>query len=139
MDPPIRATRPPPSRRALFQTSTSTRRNHPSTSVVRPDTATTVFPPAMCDELVERDEKGQFKVNAPSTMYKHLAMGANREAEEEIEQENQIIDLYGKQDAHWDPAAVEEEIKGAVKSSLRRKVASLQEDRWMFEGGAEKR
>lgn len=38
----------------------------------------------MSDELVERDEKGQYKVNAPSTMYKHLAMGANREAEEEI-------------------------------------------------------
>lgn len=55
------------------------------------------------------------------------------------EQENQIIDLYRKPNAHWDPAAVEEEIKGAVKSSLRRKVASLQEDRWMFEGGAEKR
>jgi hypothetical protein len=35
--------------------------------------------------------------------------------------------------------AVEEEIKGALKSSARRKVASLQEDRWMFEGGGEKR
>jgi hypothetical protein len=34
---------------------------------------------------------------------------------------------------------VEEEIKGALKSSMKRKVGSLQEDRWMFEGGGEKR
>jgi hypothetical protein len=37
----------------------------------------------MEDELVERDEKGQFKVNAPSTMYKHLNMGMGRETDEE--------------------------------------------------------
>jgi hypothetical protein len=37
----------------------------------------------MEDELVERDEKGQFSVNAPSTMYKQLAMGVGREADEE--------------------------------------------------------
>jgi hypothetical protein len=47
--------------------------------------------------------------------------------------------LYGKQNAHWDPKAVEEEIKAALKSSARKNVASLEEDRWMFEGGAEKR
>jgi hypothetical protein len=55
------------------------------------------------------------------------------------EQENQTIELYGKQNAHWDPKAVEEEIKAALKSSARKNVASLEEDRWMFEGGAEKR
>lgn len=48
------------------------------------------------------------------------------------EQENQMIDLYGKQNAHWDPVAVEEEIKVALKSSLRKKTASVEEDRWMF-------
>jgi hypothetical protein len=47
--------------------------------------------------------------------------------------------LYGKQNAHWDPKAVEEEIKAALKSSAKKNVASLEEDRWMFEGGAEKR
>jgi hypothetical protein len=50
-----------------------------------------------------------------------------------------MIDLYGKQNAHWDPVAVEEEIKGALKSSLRRKVAGAQEDKWMFEGDGEKK
>jgi hypothetical protein len=49
-----------------------------------------------------------------------------------------MIDLYGKQNAHWDPAAVEEEIKGALKSSLKKKVASIQDDKWMFEGDGKK-
>jgi hypothetical protein len=70
MDPSIRAARPPPSRRALFHAST---RRQPPTSVVRPDTATTIFQQPMDDELVERDEKGQYIVTAPSSMYKHLA------------------------------------------------------------------
>jgi hypothetical protein len=34
---------------------------------------------------------------------------------------------------------VEAEIKAALKSSLQKKVASIEDDRWMFEGGAEKR
>jgi hypothetical protein len=42
--------------------------------------------------------------------------------------------LYGKPNAHWDAAAAEEEIKAALKSSLRKKVASLEDDKWMFEG-----
>lgn len=45
-----------------------------------------------------------------------------------------MIDLYGKSNAHWDAAAIEEEIKIALKSSLRKKVASLEEDKWMFQG-----
>ena len=45
-----------------------------------------------------------------------------------------MIDLYGKPNAHWDAAAIEEEIKIALKSSLRKKVASLEEDKWMFQG-----
>jgi hypothetical protein len=78
MDPSNRATRPPPSRRALFHAST---RRPTAPSVVRPDTAT-LYPQTMDDELVERDEKGEYKVNAPSSMYKHLAQ--MREADEEI-------------------------------------------------------
>ncbi|KAH7087659.1 hypothetical protein FB567DRAFT_525449 [Paraphoma chrysanthemicola] len=126
----IRPVRPPPtSRRALFHPST---RRQPPTSVVRPDTAT-IFQQPMEDELVERNEKGEYKVDAPNTSYKHL-VAMSREADEETEQENQMIELYGKQNAHWDPAAVEEEIKGALKSSLKKKTASIEDDRWMFEG-----
>jgi hypothetical protein len=49
-----------------------------------------------------------------------------------------MIELYGKQSAHWEAAAVEE-IKGVLKSSARKKVAGLQEDRWMFEREGEKK
>jgi hypothetical protein len=76
MDPSNRATRPPPSRRAFFHAST---RRPAAPSVVRPDTAN-LFPQTMDDELVERDEKGQYKVT--SSMYKHLAQ--TRETDEEI-------------------------------------------------------
>lgn len=48
-----------------------------------------------------------------------------------------MIDLYGKENAHWDPAAVEEEIGAALKSSLRKKTAGVEDDRWMFEGEGE--
>lgn len=56
-----------------------------------------------------------------------------------IEHENAVIDMYGKPNPAWDQAAVEEEIKSAIKSSLSKKVASLQEDRWMFERSKEQR
>lgn len=76
MNPSIRAARPPPSRRALFQ---STRRQ-PPTSVVRPDTAT-IFQQPMDDEIVERDDKGQYIVTAPSSTYKQMVH--MREGDEE--------------------------------------------------------
>ena len=45
-----------------------------------------------------------------------------------------MIELYGQNNAHWDKQAVEVEIKAALKSSLTKKVASLEDDKWMFEG-----
>lgn len=48
-----------------------------------------------------------------------------------------MIELYGQQNAHWDKEAVEVEIKAALKSSLAKKIASLEDDRWMFEGDAD--
>ena len=53
------------------------------------------------------------------------------------EQEEQIINLYGKQNPQWDAVAFEEEMKAALKSNLRRKVASLEEDKWMFQAESE--
>lgn len=80
---PNRAIRPPPgTRRGLFHAPS--RRGQAQPSVIRPDTATTIFSHStMEDELVERDDKGGYKVNTPSTMYKHLAMGMRGEGEEE--------------------------------------------------------
>lgn len=45
-----------------------------------------------------------------------------------------MIELYGQQNPHLDKAAVEAEVKAALKSSLTKKVASLDDDKWMFEG-----
>lgn len=56
-----------------------------------------------------------------------------------IEHENHIIELYSKKNAHWGQEAVEAEVKPALKSSLAKKVASLEDDRWMFEGESDGR
>ena len=50
-----------------------------------------------------------------------------------------MIELYGKPNAHWDPAAVEEEIGAALKSSLKRKTTGVEDDRWMFERDRERK
>ncbi|KAF2631295.1 hypothetical protein BU25DRAFT_407808 [Macroventuria anomochaeta] len=126
-----RAVRPPPgARRNLFH---PTRRQNPT--AVRPDTAT-VFQQPMEDELVERAPNGEYALYAPQTVYKHMALGLGngRESDEETEQENQMIELYGQQNAHWDKEAVKAEVKTALKSSLAKKVARLEDDKWMFEG-----
>lgn len=45
-----------------------------------------------------------------------------------------MISLYEKRNSHWDPKIVEEEIRVALKNSLKKKVASIEDDKWMFEG-----
>jgi hypothetical protein len=54
-----------------------------------------------------------------------------------VEHENAMIQLYGKPNPHLGAAEVEEEIRMALKSSLKRKVANLDEDKWMFQGDAD--
>ncbi|KAJ4989355.1 hypothetical protein SVAN01_05080 [Stagonosporopsis vannaccii] len=124
-----RTVRPPP-RRNLFH---GTRRG--GTTAVRPDTAT-IFQQPTGEELVERAPNGEYALYAPQTVYKHMALGlgVGRETDEETEQENQMIDLYGRKIAHYDKEAVEAEVKAALKSSLAKKVASLEDDKWMFQG-----
>ncbi|OAL50945.1 hypothetical protein IQ07DRAFT_479582, partial [Pyrenochaeta sp. DS3sAY3a] len=133
-----RAVRPPPaSRRNLFPGTSSRRTN---TTTIRPDreaTATNIFQQPGEDELVERDASGEYVVFAPQMGSKNMGMPGGGDAEGEEEAERQIINLYGKSTAHWDAAAIEEEIKIALKSSLRKKVASLEDDAWMFEGKGE--
>jgi hypothetical protein len=87
MEPQPRAIRPPSSRRALFNstshnpsTHAPTRRTNPTS--VRPDTAN-IFAQPMEDELVERDPKGDYILNAPHPSYKHLALGLEQEVDAE--------------------------------------------------------
>ncbi|KAF2474283.1 uncharacterized protein BDR25DRAFT_281139 [Lindgomyces ingoldianus] len=85
------------------------------------------------DDLVERDGSGNYNMAAPSTNLKPN-LGVAAELDEETEQENQMISLYGKRNEHWDTATIMSEIKAALESSLEKKVQSLEHDRWMFEG-----
>ncbi|KAL6704567.1 hypothetical protein ACN47E_008077 [Coniothyrium glycines] len=122
---------PAGSRHNLFQGQPA-RRQNPTT--VRPDhDVSGIFQQPQEDELVERTENGEYSVAAPQAVYRNVATGMGNEAHEEIEQENELIDLYDKPNAHWDAATVEQEIKGALKSSLRKKVASIKDDKWMFQ------
>ncbi|KAJ4379170.1 hypothetical protein N0V86_005214 [Didymella sp. IMI 355093] len=95
-----------------------------------------MFQQPMEDEMVERKPDGDYAIFAPQTVYKHMALGLGngRESDEETEQENQIIQLYGQKNAQWDKEAVEAEVKAALKSSLAKKVASIEDDKWMFQG-----
>ncbi|KAL5380207.1 hypothetical protein DPSP01_008008 [Paraphaeosphaeria sporulosa] len=142
-----RPIRPPPGhpvgapRRPLF-TTTSTTSSQPSRANSRTTAAskpTTVHispddPNNPDDDLVERDATGSYKIMAPSAAMKAGVAPPISAEQEEKDQEDQIIALYGKSSCHWDQAAVLDEIRAALKSSLERKVASLEADRWMFEG-----
>ncbi|KAF2680245.1 hypothetical protein K458DRAFT_312282 [Lentithecium fluviatile CBS 122367] len=144
-----RPVRPPPAaRRALFHATASRRHPNPlhaqnplhpsnpasSNPNARPAMPIATEEPDPANDLVERDSAGNYKISAPITAMKMGVGGARTEADEELEQENQMIALYGKESQHWDQAAVLEEIQVALQSSCERKVQSLEQDRWMFEG-----
>ncbi|KAF1947017.1 hypothetical protein EJ02DRAFT_392773 [Clathrospora elynae] len=126
---------PPTARRNIFTTHAQQQpRRQQNVPTIRPDREAVFQQPAE-DELVERTAEGEYVVHAPQPVYRNMALvSLGREGQEDIDQENELIDLYGKPNAHWDAAAIEEEIKVALKSSLSRKVASLDEDNWMFRG-----
>ncbi|KAF2446318.1 hypothetical protein P171DRAFT_483667 [Karstenula rhodostoma CBS 690.94] len=193
-------------RRPLFHAS-STGSSHPSransrTTAASKPTTVHISPDDTNNpdnDLVERDAAGNYKIMAPSAAMKAGVAPPISPEQEEKDQEDQIIALYGQNSCHWDQAgrdggcvrrgagalceamerlspgdqdewewdgwgfwdaeariamledtqwgievegfckwtneqAVLDEIKAALKSSLERKVASLETDRWMFEG-----
>lgn len=62
-----------------------------------------------------------------------------QQADYMAEHDNQMIEMYGQKNPHWDAKVVKEEIRAALKRSLREKVASLEDDAWMFQGEGEKK
>lgn len=57
------------------------------------------------DDLVERDSAGNYKTVGPTTAMKmSVTGGLKSDADEEADQEKQVIDLYGKESGHWDQA-----------------------------------
>ncbi|KAI4681408.1 uncharacterized protein J4E84_007644 [Alternaria hordeiaustralica] len=135
---------PPTTRRNIFAAHTAqqqqaqpqqqpARRQNQAAPSIRPDSREIeqdIFMQPTEDEFVERDDIGEYIVKAPAPVYREMGVG---------KQENEMIQLYGKTNAQWDAVAVEEEIRVALKSSLKKKVASLEDDRWMFEGEGEGR
>lgn len=72
---------PPNARRNIFSTQTS-RRQNPTT--VRPDReAPSIFQQPQEDELVERDDNGEYKTTAPENVYKNMALGFGGDEDEE--------------------------------------------------------
>ncbi|KAJ4302767.1 hypothetical protein N0V90_001658 [Kalmusia sp. IMI 367209] len=128
-----RPVRPAPStRRALFHTTTARAKPaHPPSKTTVHIASETASP---ADDLVERDAAGNYKILAPTTAMKMGVDKGTSPEEEEKDQEDQMIALYGRSNCHWDQAAILEEIKVALRASLERKVQSLDVDRWMFEG-----
>jgi hypothetical protein len=114
---PIRPTST--ARRGLFHNTTSRRHPHPNplhtASSLHPSHTTSTNPNARppiplaaaeadpAEDLVERDSAGNYKISAPITAMK-MGSGGTGGEDEEVEQENQMIALYGKENCHWDQA-----------------------------------
>lgn len=99
------------SRHPLFNSSSSTS-SHPSRANSRTTAtskSTTVHISAddtnnPDDDLVERDAAGNYKIMAPSAAMKAGVAPPISAEQEEKDQEDQIIALYGKSSCHWDQA-----------------------------------
>jgi hypothetical protein len=100
-------------RRPLFTTS-STGASHPSRANSRTTAASKPaavhIPPDdpnnRDDDLVERDAAGNYKIMAPSTAMKMAVEVPISPEQEEKEQDDRIIALYGKSSCHWDQAGM---------------------------------
>lgn len=99
-----RPVRPPSAaRRALFHSSTR-RQNPLNANHSKPSVHIASEEPDPQDDFVERDGTGNYKLLAPTTAMKVGISNLTTEADEEADQENQMIALYGKQNCHWDQA-----------------------------------
>ncbi|KAF2012690.1 hypothetical protein BU24DRAFT_465058 [Aaosphaeria arxii CBS 175.79] len=86
------------------------------------------------NELVVK-ENGEYKMLTVDPSFRSGAIYVQMMKDNnKNEHENQLIALYEKQDTHWSDPAIMHEIKIALKSSLNKKLASLDADQWMFGG-----
>lgn len=109
---PIRPPHPAGAPRRPLFTSASTTTSHPSRTNSRTNTASK---PATVhistddtnnpdNDLVERDAAGNYKIMAPSAAMQAGVAPSISADQEEKEQEDQVISLYGKTNCHWDQA-----------------------------------
>ncbi|OCL09112.1 hypothetical protein AOQ84DRAFT_28502 [Glonium stellatum] len=110
-------------RRNLFSHTLSRR---PTTSSTSGTSATTlqVASEDANPDVVARDEHGNYQIEQPT-----MTPMPRNELQEEREVENRLIETYRKHQQHIEP----HELKATLQASLQAKVASLEEDKWMFE------
>ncbi|PSN71035.1 hypothetical protein BS50DRAFT_570442 [Corynespora cassiicola Philippines] len=132
---PIRSATAGGPRRALFP-APGRRQNPSSAPPSIPAIPTDYTDVSAKEDLVDKDEHGNYIVAAPSAQMKLSIRGGLDALEEESEQEKQLISMYEKHmgNSKWDDPSLLGEIKAALDSRLRQAVKSLDEDRWMFEG-----
>jgi hypothetical protein len=110
-------------RRNLFSHSLSRRPTTSSTSGTSATTLQVASEEANAD-IVARDEHGNYLLEQPT-----MTPMPRNELQEEREVENRLIETYRKHQQHIEP----HELKATLQASLQAKVASLEEDKWMFE------
>ncbi|OCK84785.1 hypothetical protein K432DRAFT_378227 [Lepidopterella palustris CBS 459.81] len=121
--PPPRTTTASGVRRNLFNHSLSRRPTTSSTSGTSATTLQVASEEANTD-IVARDEHGNYQLEQPT-----MTPMPRNELQEEREVENRLIETYRKHQQHIEP----HELKATLQASLQAKVASLEEDIWMFE------
>ncbi|KAF2273177.1 uncharacterized protein EI97DRAFT_503627 [Westerdykella ornata] len=86
------------------------------------------------NDLVERDANGEIIINSPELIPPQPGdPDYNLPTEDpEIARQNELIALYGQHGNNLEEGVMEE-VRTALRASLNRIVASLDDDRWMFE------
>ncbi|MCJ1256827.1 hypothetical protein MMC24_004651 [Lignoscripta atroalba] len=120
-------------RRNLFHHHLSRRPTSASTS-----TSVTTLQDSPRDnnsDIVMRDQNGNYQVQMPSLPAVDDEQSQEDEGRETEKLEARLLEMYRNRSRQTSEPA---ELLAAVQSSLRRKVASLEEDNWMFEAEHEK-
>ncbi|KAJ9643069.1 hypothetical protein H2199_004591 [Coniosporium tulheliwenetii] len=124
-EPPRRTTTASGVRRNLFQHAAS-RRPATTASSTSGTSVTTlqVAPEEANADIAVRDEHGNYQLEQPAM----TPMGRD-EGRDEREVDHRLIEAYRKRQQHIEP----HELKATLQASLLAKVASLDDDKWMFE------
>ncbi|KAF2422071.1 hypothetical protein EJ08DRAFT_653277 [Tothia fuscella] len=114
----------PPVRRQFHSSSRRPPMNSNNTSTSN-TTQSTVHTDASAssEDIIIRDETGNFRLDVPN-----MAPLPRDEAKDEKEVENRLIESYRKHQQHIDS----NELRTSLQASLQSKLASLDEDKWMF-------
>ncbi|KAF2750449.1 hypothetical protein M011DRAFT_474884 [Sporormia fimetaria CBS 119925] len=131
-----RATRPPPATRRNVFHALSSRRQNPSSMSSTSSRSTLLISAEDADrkdDLVERDSAGNIRLTAPMVQ-KETA--GEEQPDDDTEEREYIKTLYEDYSSKEDtlPQSLVDSLEDALHVMLEKKVQSLEDDRWMFEG-----